>query len=47
MLAAEFNGGGHPRAAGCQIKLPLEETKEIVLNAVKLAILEDTGERCN
>ncbi len=46
-IAAKFNGGGHPRAAGCQLRLPLKETQEIVLNAVKLAIMEETGERCN
>ena len=38
-IAAKFNGGGHPRAAGCQLRLPLKETQEIVLNAVKLAIM--------
>jgi len=44
-IAAKFNGGGHQRAAGCQIKLPLKETQEIVLNAIKLAIKEESFER--
>lgn len=30
-----FNGGGHPRAAGALINLPLEEAKEKLINEVK------------
>lgn len=30
-----FNGGGHPRAAGAVINLPLEEAKEKLVNEVK------------
>ncbi len=30
-----FGGGGHPRAAGAMINLPLEEAKEKVINEVK------------
>lgn len=30
-----FNGGGHPRAAGCQIHASLEEAKEKILHEVK------------
>ncbi|NLZ52592.1 MAG: bifunctional oligoribonuclease/PAP phosphatase NrnA [Thermoanaerobacteraceae bacterium] len=47
MIAAKFNGGGHSKAAGCHIKLPLKEAREIVLNTVKLVIMEESGERCN
>ena len=46
MIAAKFNGGGHPRAAGCQVKLPLKEAREIVLKAINHA-MEDSGERRN
>ena len=30
-----FGGGGHPRAAGCSIHLPLEEAKEKILLEAK------------
>ncbi|WP_160315577.1 DHH family phosphoesterase [Thermincola ferriacetica] len=33
-LAAFFGGGGHPKAAGCQIEMPLQEAEEKVLAAV-------------
>lgn len=33
-LAMEFGGGGHVRAAGCRLELPLEEAKERVLARV-------------
>jgi len=47
IIASKFNGGGHPRAAGCQIKLPLRETYKMVLDAIKLAIMEELRERRN
>jgi len=34
MIAAKFNGGGHPRAAGCVLKFPLQEARGIVLDAI-------------
>ncbi|MGM0420930.1 MAG: DHH family phosphoesterase, partial [Bacillota bacterium] len=34
-LAAEFGGGGHPRAAGCSVETPLPETMENVLARAK------------
>lgn len=30
-----FGGGGHPRAAGCLIQLPLEQAKQKIINEVK------------
>lgn len=30
-----FGGGGHPRAAGCNINLPLEQVKEKIISKVK------------
>lgn len=30
-----FGGGGHPKAAGCNIQLPLEQAKEKIINKVK------------
>lgn len=34
-LCMMFGGGGHPRAAGCSIHLPLEEAKEKILAEAK------------
>ena len=34
-LCMMFGGGGHPRAAGCSIHLPLEEAKEKILLEAK------------
>lgn len=33
-LAARFDGGGHPRAAGCSIEKNLEDTKKEILKAL-------------
>lgn len=33
-LAGKFGGGGHPRAAGCSLEKPLEETRGIILAEV-------------
>ena len=46
-IAEVFNGGGHLRAAGCNIKYPLEKAREIVLNTVKMHMAEEYRERCN
>lgn len=46
-IAEEFDGGGHLRAAGCNIELPLGKTREIVLNTVKMHMMEESRERCN
>jgi phosphoesterase RecJ-like protein len=40
-----FGGGGHIRAAGCEIEGTLEEVKQKVLDAVKAALEEKDGER--
>lgn len=42
-LAQEFNGGGHARAAGCQVNGPLEEVIPKVLNKT-VEYLESRGE---
>jgi len=34
-VALEFEGGGHIRAAGCTIKAPLLEAKQLILTALK------------
>ena len=44
-IAEVFNGGGHLRAAGCNIKYPLEKAREIVLNTVKMHMAEEYRER--
>ena len=30
-----FGGGGHVRAAGCTLEMPLEEAKKAILSEVK------------
>lgn len=40
-----FGGGGHIRAAGCEIEGTLEEVKQKVLDAVKSALEEKDSER--
>ncbi len=37
-IAAGFGGGGHARAAGCQLAMPLPEAKKAVLEAVGRAL---------
>jgi phosphoesterase RecJ-like protein len=39
-IAVGFGGGGHLRAAGCNIKGTMEEVKEKVLSAVRKALAE-------
>ena len=34
-VAVLFGGGGHPRAAGCNIQAPLEQAKEKIITEVK------------
>jgi bifunctional oligoribonuclease and PAP phosphatase NrnA len=34
-IAAQFGGGGHKRAAGCTLKVPLAEAKQRVIRAIK------------
>ncbi len=38
-VAEKFGGGGHPHAAGCNIKGSLEEVKEKIVNELKEAIM--------
>ena len=37
-VAVAFNGGGHPRAAGCTIGLPLAEAKKALIQALEKAM---------
>ena len=37
-VAGEFDGGGHIRAAGCTLKMPLAEAKKAVLDAIERAL---------
>ena len=39
-LCAQFGGGGHVRAAGAELPLPIDQAVEQVLHAARLAILE-------
>lgn len=39
-LIEQFNGGGHPRAAGCTIKEPLSKAKRIMHRAIKKWLAE-------
>lgn len=34
-ICAKMNGGGHPRAAGCQLEGPLEEAKATLLRSIE------------
>ncbi|MDD4569046.1 MAG: bifunctional oligoribonuclease/PAP phosphatase NrnA [Tepidanaerobacteraceae bacterium] len=45
-IAEQFNGGGHLRAAGCNVKLPLAKTRDVVLDTVKRH-MEESGEGHN
>ncbi|HUY98400.1 MAG TPA: DHH family phosphoesterase [Verrucomicrobiae bacterium] len=38
LLLAEFGGGGHARAAGADLPLPLEPARELVLRAARAAV---------
>ena len=39
-LASQFGGGGHPAAAGAEIKLSLQETQQKVLAVTKSYLLQ-------
>lgn len=39
-VASHFDGGGHPRAAGCTLSLPLNEAREKVITAVRGALAD-------
>lgn len=41
-ICSEFGGGGHPRAAGCELECSLEEAKARIIPVVKAA-LEENG----
>jgi phosphoesterase RecJ-like protein len=38
--ALALGGGGHPRAAGCSLALPLEQATQQVLGALKQSLAE-------
>jgi len=37
-IAAQFGGGGHTRAAGCTLRLPMADAKQIITRAIKEAL---------
>ena len=39
-IATEFSGGGHVRAAGCTLKMPFEQAKATIMEAIEKAIRE-------
>ncbi|MBC7255713.1 MAG: hypothetical protein H5T66_06365 [Chloroflexi bacterium] len=39
-VALAFGGGGHPQAAGCQLRGSLQEAKECLLPALKALIAQ-------
>lgn len=43
-VAKAFGGGGHPRAAGCTLALPIENAKPTVLEFVR-EVLQEAGRR--
>lgn len=46
-LASFFNGGGHPRASGCEINKSLTEAKEVILEKARIFLneyQEETGD---
>jgi phosphoesterase RecJ-like protein len=43
-VAGTFGGGGHKKAAGCNIKGTMEEVKEKIFSAVKKALAEAQDE---
>jgi nanoRNase/pAp phosphatase (c-di-AMP/oligoRNAs hydrolase) len=34
-LARRFSGGGHPKAAGCQVPQPLAKAKQVLLQLIE------------
>lgn len=44
LLAARFGGGGHRRAAGCTVFLPLEEAVRVVVGAAVDAVQGEVGD---
>ena len=45
-IAEKFNGGGHLRAAGCIVELPINQARAVVLNAVSAALADNGGILC-
>ena len=37
-IAVQFGGGGHKRAAGCTLRLPMAEAKQSIITAIKEAL---------
>ena len=37
-LAASFGGGGHRKASGCQVRLPLARAKTVILREIRKAL---------
>ena len=43
VLAAQFNGGGHKKAAGAFLTFPFDQTKQVLIEAVTKALLAETA----
>ncbi len=43
-ICSKMNGGGHKRAGGCEIKLPLEQARKVLLGHIGTAIEEVCAE---
>ena len=43
MVAKHFGGGGHAYAAGCELKLPLEQAEEAILARIRLQLRLSAG----
>ena len=41
ILAAQFGGGGHKKAAGALLTLPFDKTKQVLIEAVSNALLSE------
>ncbi|MEG0979031.1 MAG: DHHA1 domain-containing protein, partial [Oscillospiraceae bacterium] len=39
-ICAKMNGGGHKRAAGCELNLPLEQARKLLLEYIAIALKE-------
>jgi len=44
ILAAQFDGGGHKKAAGASLALPFDQTKQALIEAVTRALMAESGE---
>ena len=45
ILAAQFGGGGHKKAAGAYLSFPFDQAKQVLIAAVTEALLSETSKR--